>query len=682
MELGAPIFLSHASEDEAETRKVETWLRALDLKPWASYNDINRLDYSKAISSAIANCGCLILLLSHNSIESAFVLKEINFAVEIGKKIFIYQLEDEVIIPQDILLMLGPVHKILSTKFPDDCLERLAKQLLSEAGVTESDARIKIKDALLAHKSRIAEAEREYKKNLQIWRDEYLDSRWQGGKFRDRPSKLDIETLNDRAKDLGIENKDIERVCGLSRDKDAKRIFTKLLNSALQHNLLNRQRLYTLEKKRIALLISRAEVKEALKRRTTVPKVTGKKNKLSSNSSPDIDWLVSLLQEAQTYSTSNPKKRIENLPHESDPNSGIPKYTTDHNVNNGDSRLKQGDTSNHKPVRLDNPSLVHDTSSQSIDPDLNCYTGESGSIEELEKLTQSSRSEVINLSRKLAKALAKDTNRLACLYDSSSEYRSLIAHRHNVDKNSAGNLVLLIHSYLGDETDPSILIALDFISVRDSTKSEPLHFDLIDSMSHRRIKSKYHIDSSGFTIIEFGYFSREGSTEWCTSISIPAKGFPPEKWKLLDWLILVCESAHKDFYLTTNFSLNAITSATQWIKNSDLDTLSLTASKGFGLLVDKEDYDKILSVNCKKKIETTVNYQNPQNGATGLPKKTDSSPDKNKNLQPTNKISENKSETDAVEIIFTTLVVFAAFGISKVCANIIWTIFKRGIGFH
>lgn len=294
MEISSPIFISHASEDEAEVKKIESWLSELGLNPWVSYNDIHRLDYHETIASAIENCGCLLLILSQTSITKPYVLKEINFAAEIAKKIFIYQLEDEVVIPPGILLAMGPVHKILSTKFPDDCLERLARQLLNEAGFAEADARHLIRDAQLSHRAKIAEIEKQYRMNLQTWKDEYLDSRWQSGKFRDRPSKLDIETLNDRARELGLDLKDIEQICSLTRNKESKKQFIRILDSALRKKTLTYQNLYTIEKRRLASMISRAEAKEVIERRTSAPVLTGK-NKAPADESLSISWLIDLL---------------------------------------------------------------------------------------------------------------------------------------------------------------------------------------------------------------------------------------------------------------------------------------------------------------------------------------------------------------------------------------------------
>lgn len=683
MEIGAPIFLSHSNKDEAEVKRIALWLRELSLNPWVSYDDINRINYGKEISSAIASCGCFLLVLSQKSIKSRFVLKEINFAAEIGKKIFIYQLDDEVTIPQDLLLMMGPVHKILTTKFPNDCLERLAKQLLNEAGVAEADAKTQISDAVIRRNAKISEVERQYSRNLQVWRDEYLDSRWQSGKFRDRPSLLDIETLDDRAKELGIEIKDIERICSLSRDKDAKRLFTKLLNGALQHASLGYQRLYTLEKRRIAFLISRAEVKDIVqKRRAPIPKLAGK-IKATSDNYPDIDWLVSLLKGARSVNNQLSTECIDNQSHK--PESKLNNQSNADDNDNCDSiNCRESRFLGHAKTDCNSSDQKETIIQKSVNIDPVRSVSESGKAVRISTVVDDIHA---NSARKLAKALANDSDVFVNLYDSETENRSLVARQHNIDNIQADRIILLILPTPACEVNSSILISLDCLSVCDPMKAEPSRFPLIDASSCSRIKVRSNKDSSGNTVVRFEYVSRAGSTKECCSMVISSKRLGIGSLKLLEWLILVCQSTSDKIYLATNFSPNAIAGIIQWIGDSNLETL-LCASKKGSSIIERDSVlnpSKAQSGNLEEILAGSLIKQEITDGQFVEPEKATLTPATKIAREENKATNDRSSESDHFDffgVVFFVIFVLICYGIARACLNILWFLLKKGAGVH
>ena len=89
------IFISYSSNDFSQAETVRNVLEKNGLSCWMAPRDIpGGSNYTKEIPIAIRNCKIFVLILSKNAQGSHWVLKELDSAVNCGKVILPFMLED------------------------------------------------------------------------------------------------------------------------------------------------------------------------------------------------------------------------------------------------------------------------------------------------------------------------------------------------------------------------------------------------------------------------------------------------------------------------------------------------------------------------------------------------------------------------------------------------------------
>ncbi len=89
------IFISYSSVDLPQAETVRNVLEKNGLSCWMAPRDIpGGSNYTKEIPIAIRNCKVFVLILSGNAQSSPWVLKELDSAVNCGKVILPFMLED------------------------------------------------------------------------------------------------------------------------------------------------------------------------------------------------------------------------------------------------------------------------------------------------------------------------------------------------------------------------------------------------------------------------------------------------------------------------------------------------------------------------------------------------------------------------------------------------------------
>lgn len=293
MDINKSIFISHSKHDEAEVKYVIAWLEELGFKTWASFEDIHDRNFLEMISTTITRQDYFLLVLSNESISSGNVQDEIFKAYHYKKKIFIYALED-VSYPEGIDLILLRIQRIDKFKFPKDHLSRLAKIILNESSARPGEVERHVSNCLADFNTKTEQARLKYLANIRAWTDEYLNSRWENGKFKREPSKICSEQLKDLADSLGLKNEDTLKVQKAKRDK---RKFLTFLNSAFQQKTITIRSLKTLEKRRYQLGVSKKEVKESIFKRKIVPLIIANDQPSTLSADRlDITWIIECLQ--------------------------------------------------------------------------------------------------------------------------------------------------------------------------------------------------------------------------------------------------------------------------------------------------------------------------------------------------------------------------------------------------
>ncbi len=89
------VFISYSSKDLPQAQAVRHVLEQNGITCWMAPADIpGGSNYTKEIPIAIRNCQAFVLMLSANAQQSHWVLKELDSAVNAGKIILPFQLED------------------------------------------------------------------------------------------------------------------------------------------------------------------------------------------------------------------------------------------------------------------------------------------------------------------------------------------------------------------------------------------------------------------------------------------------------------------------------------------------------------------------------------------------------------------------------------------------------------
>lgn len=102
------IFISYSTVDAANAETVRNVLEKNGLSCWMAPRDIpGGSNYTKEIPIAIRNCKVFVLVLSKNAQSSQWVLKELDSAVNCGKVILPFMLEECVLNDEFNFLLTG-----------------------------------------------------------------------------------------------------------------------------------------------------------------------------------------------------------------------------------------------------------------------------------------------------------------------------------------------------------------------------------------------------------------------------------------------------------------------------------------------------------------------------------------------------------------------------------------------
>ena len=102
------VFISYSTKDAASAEAVRNVLEKNGLSCWMAPRDIpGGSNYTKEIPVAIRNCKVFVLILSENAQKSHWVLKELDSAVNCGKVILPFMLEDFVLSDEFDFLLTG-----------------------------------------------------------------------------------------------------------------------------------------------------------------------------------------------------------------------------------------------------------------------------------------------------------------------------------------------------------------------------------------------------------------------------------------------------------------------------------------------------------------------------------------------------------------------------------------------
>ena len=102
------IFISYSTVDAESAETVRNVLEKNGLSCWMAPRDIpGGSNYTKEIPIAIRNCKVFVLVLSKNAQNSHWVLKELDSAVNCGKVILPFMLEDCILNDEFNFLLTG-----------------------------------------------------------------------------------------------------------------------------------------------------------------------------------------------------------------------------------------------------------------------------------------------------------------------------------------------------------------------------------------------------------------------------------------------------------------------------------------------------------------------------------------------------------------------------------------------
>ena len=102
------VFISYSTVDLASAETVRNVLESNGLSCWMAPRDIpGGSNYTREIPIAIRNCKVFVLILSKNAQGSQWVLKELDSAVNCGKVILPFMLEDCILNDEFNFLLTG-----------------------------------------------------------------------------------------------------------------------------------------------------------------------------------------------------------------------------------------------------------------------------------------------------------------------------------------------------------------------------------------------------------------------------------------------------------------------------------------------------------------------------------------------------------------------------------------------
>jgi len=576
------IFISHSSLDALAVENVRKWLIEIGLDPWVSYNDIKDREFQKNISRKLASCKIFLLVLSQNSIKSEHVLSEIHLARhKHRKKIFVYTIE-HVTAPEGVDLDLARIHEIRSFEHPDDSLERLAKQLLKETGISDSEALTIIKRANLALKEHREEEELKHQLKLQEWRDSYWNRKWRNGRVVKELARLDRDTLDEIARELGLTKGETDLASKGKRDRKA---FNHSLDSLLKRHEISRYDIYVVEKRRIQFQVSQKEVRELVARRQSLPiiKEAGGRNVPAY---PVIEWLEVLLKlrrkhleeinqsktESRSASDIEIGKELHSTEKTNSSNSNMPlyqqnKYALTEAEESGSSKRNNLADEGSDQVQIEHSGSMRKQKEQ---------IGKCAFKHYPEKLHKA--------IRYLAREIGRSADNISDLVNSEYALRSLSLSL-GLTTREAEDCILLVEAPHATCTIKYLLISCRYVLIKfiDPWRTT-VRYPLIAAAPMRRLTIS-HLNKSEELAI--GYTKRHGTLEHCISFPCDSDFIGVSKIKFIELLLVLLESNDTCFSEVANMPSHFLNKTIDNILNLRFHELLTHASKQHGDIHEK-----------------------------------------------------------------------------------------------
>lgn len=133
------VFISYSSKDILQAQTVREVLESNRIRCWMAPADIpGGSNYTKEIPIAIRGCQVFLLILSRNAQDSHWVLKELDSAVNAGKVILPFMLE-ECALNDEFNFLLTGAQRYAAYQRKTEVLEKLIQRIKAIIG-TEDDA--------------------------------------------------------------------------------------------------------------------------------------------------------------------------------------------------------------------------------------------------------------------------------------------------------------------------------------------------------------------------------------------------------------------------------------------------------------------------------------------------------------------------------------------------------------
>lgn len=146
------IFISYSTIDAVAAETVRDVLETNGLSCWMAPRDIpGGSNYTKEIPIAIRNCTVFLLILSQNAQNSHWVLKELDSAVNAGKVILPFMLEDCVLNDEFNFLLTG-AQRYAAYQKKAEALETLIRRVRGILDAPDTPVEIKPREkAAVSH---------------------------------------------------------------------------------------------------------------------------------------------------------------------------------------------------------------------------------------------------------------------------------------------------------------------------------------------------------------------------------------------------------------------------------------------------------------------------------------------------------------------------------------------------
>ncbi len=121
------VFISHSSRDAQVAQAICHYLEEAGIRCWIAPRDITTTDWAGSIMQGIQSCDVFVVVLSHNSIPSPEVTKEVTEATRVCDYILPFKVDEEMLTDR-LRYHLAPCHWLDAVNPP---LELHAKELIA-----------------------------------------------------------------------------------------------------------------------------------------------------------------------------------------------------------------------------------------------------------------------------------------------------------------------------------------------------------------------------------------------------------------------------------------------------------------------------------------------------------------------------------------------------------------------